>query len=232
MSNKWINYWSKKNIWASTDLWSKNANVYFSNLKKLFSLDNKKILDLGCGSGELIELLLDNANKVYGVDVSKHYVEICKKKFSKKSNVKIKHYLNNYNNLLSLNCNFDLIFCNSVIQYFSSTNEIVNLVKSVKEVSNPRAKFLISDIMDINSKRNFANYMYLSIKRGYFFSLVKQFAVLLINSRYRSLETEYKLLEVYLKKLILLLRPYVKKMKIIDYPITINTERKHLLIEF
>ena len=41
----------------------------------------------------------------------------------------------------------DVIFCNSVVQYFSSEKEIIELAKSVKKVSIKGTKFLISDII-------------------------------------------------------------------------------------
>ena len=232
MSKKWIKYWSKKNIWGSSHIWKKNSFTLYNNIKKYLSVNDKNILDLGCGTGELIEYLSIDAKSVCGVDVSDIYIKICKKKFLKNKKVIIKKFKNNYNNIYKMNRKFSIIFCNSVVQYFSNEDEIIKLVKSVKKVSEKNTKFIISDIMVKNQKKNLVKLLFYSIFRGYFLTLINQYFILVLNSKYRKLEVEYNLLEIDINKLIKKIKPLTKKIKIIDYPLTINTNRKHLLIEF
>ena len=130
MSNNWKNYWSKKNIWGSSSIWKKNSQVLSTNFKKIASINAKDILDIGCGTGELIENFIHDANKIYGVDISKDYVKTCKLKFKNQNKVTIRLFNNNYNNLYKMKNKFDFIFCNSVIQYFTNENEIIELVKA------------------------------------------------------------------------------------------------------
>lgn len=232
MSKDWINYWSKKNIWGKSYIWKKNSLVLFNNIKIFFSITDMDILDIGCGTGELIENLMIEANSVCGVDISDDYLKTCKKKFKQNKKVRIKSFKNNYSNLYKMNQKFDVIFCNSVVQYFSSEKEIIELAKSVKKVSIKGTKFLISDIMDLNDKKNLFRFIFYSIVRGYFFSLIKQYIILLFNPKYRKLENKYKLLKIDTKKIVRKLKLISKNIKIIDYPLTINVNRKHILIEF
>lgn len=232
MSNKWINYWSKKNIWSSSKLWKKNSIILFNYSNKKFFLKNKKILDIGCGSGELIENILKISNNICGVDISNNYVSTCIKKFAQYKDIQIYLFKKNYDELFKLNKKFDIIFCNSVIQYFSNENQVINLIKSVKKVSKRGTKFLISDIMDKNDKKDYIKFFSYSILRGYFFSLIFQGVVLFFNPKYRKLENEYQLLEVDIKRIKKKIDKLCKKVVILNQPITVNVNRKHLLIEF
>ena len=200
MSNNWINYWSGNNIWSSSSIWKKNSKILSLNLNKIVKIKNKSILDIGCGTGELIDNFIPEAKKIYGVDISSNYIKTCKLKFKNQKKVVIKLFKSNFKKLNKLNQKFDIIVCNSVIQYFSYESQIIELVKIVKKVSKKGSIFLISDIMDINDKKNYLKLLYYSIIRGYLFLLLKQYLILLINPKYRRLEKKYKLLRIDSKK--------------------------------
>tara|TARA_B100000767_G_C19374288_1_gene373213 strand:- start:53 stop:418 length:366 start_codon:yes stop_codon:yes gene_type:complete len=121
-----------------------------------------------------------------------------------------------------------------VIQYFSNENEneIIELVKSVKKVSRKGTIFLILDVIDVKEKKNLFKFIFYSLLRGYFFLLVKQLYVLRRNPKYRLLEAKYKFLHVDIHKLAKKLKPFSKKVKVIDFPFIINVNRKHILIKF
>ena len=86
--------------------------------------------------------------------------------------------------------------------------------------------------MDIKEKKNLFKFVLYSFLRGYFLILVKQYFILMINPKYRVLEAKYKLLHVDTHKLANKLNPLAKKISVIDIPLTINVNRKHLLVEF
>lgn len=44
------------------------------------SSKNKRILDVGCGFGDVGAMLIDRSNEVYGVDISKQCVKVCASK--------------------------------------------------------------------------------------------------------------------------------------------------------
>ena len=86
--------------------------------------------------------------------------------------------------------------------------------------------------MDINEKKNLLKFIFYSFVRGYFYSLIKQFILLIFKPRYRELENKYKLLQIDINKISKKLKPLSNKIKIIEDVLTINVNRKHILIEF
>ena len=69
--------------------WSskKSQNLRFKNLFRSLRINNKKILDVGCGLGDMVKFL-DSRTKNYnyiGIDISKKLVNYCKKNKNKKN---------------------------------------------------------------------------------------------------------------------------------------------------
>jgi methionine biosynthesis protein MetW len=58
---------------------SVTKRVEFSVIEKIVG-KNKKVIDLGCGDGSLMQLLSKNGNKCHGVEISQSGVDVCKKK--------------------------------------------------------------------------------------------------------------------------------------------------------
>jgi len=76
----------------------------------------KKVLDVGCSDGQVMEIIAKKRNDVFGVDLSKNAVEIAKKRGLK---VKV-------GNLLEIpfeGSSFDVVFCSHVIEHIFDTNK-------------------------------------------------------------------------------------------------------------
>jgi len=58
---------------------STTNRVEFLAIEKIVG-ENKKIIDLGCGDGSLMQILAKNGNECQGVEVSESGVEVCKNK--------------------------------------------------------------------------------------------------------------------------------------------------------
>ena len=54
--------------------------ILLNKFNKLFTDKNIEILDIGCGSGEIMEELNNYGSKTYGIDFSKEAIQICEKK--------------------------------------------------------------------------------------------------------------------------------------------------------
>lgn len=84
----------------------KKRGCYYNNLQSDYSnpdsLSSKKILtldsyikgghcllDVGMGTGELVELEIEKFDKIYGIDVDSESVNICKERFKNKKHVEI-----------------------------------------------------------------------------------------------------------------------------------------------
>ena len=237
MKNNWINYWNQKNIWTESDLWKKNVKVFFNETSHILNYNKKSIvLDIGCGNGDYANELSSKVDKIYCIDVSEEYVNSCKARFSNNKNIKVlKLISDDYTNLSFLKENkFSIINVNSVVQYFNSQQDIIDLVKSIKKISSENAYLLISDIEVNNSKiKSNLKLIYNSIFNGYFFSLIKMLFNLFKDKKYSQTLKLQSLLIVNLDKLIKDLSIFVNKVTVINEKFQIlDLNRKSLLIQF
>jgi len=229
----WLNYWDKKNIWTESSLWKDNVQLFYNKTSNIFKYDKKStVLDIGCGNGDFANKIIRKVDKIFCVDTSQEYINICKIRFSNNKNVNVIKLNENYTDLSFIkNIKFSIIIANSVVQYYNSQKEILDLVKSVQKISNENALFLISDI-EISAKKNsHLKLIYNSIINGYFFSLIKMSLKLAFNKEYSETIKKQAILTVNLDELVKDLSIFVKKVSIINENITINVNRKHLLIQ-
>ena len=95
-----------------------------------FKNKNIKILDLGCGSGEITLELAKLGYVGDALDNSKKMLDICKKKLS---NYNWNYYLNEAQKTNLKNENYDLIIASGLIEYYPNDaillNEITRLLK-------------------------------------------------------------------------------------------------------
>ncbi len=104
---------------------------------------NSLLLDVGCGSGILIQKLLslNRDMKLYGLDITLKMVEVAKRKFQNESNVEIT--LGSAVKMPYKNSSFDYVTC------ASSFHHHPNPLQSAKEmvrVLKPGGKLLILDM--------------------------------------------------------------------------------------
>ena len=183
----WINYWDKKNIWTESGLWKKNIEIFFQKTSNIFHYDKKNIvLDIGCGNGDFAEKILDRVGQVFCVDTSQEYINICKSRFLNSKNINVLKLGKDYTDLSFIkNIKFSIIIANSVVQYYNTQKEIINLVKSVQKISEENALFLISDIeVFSDKKKSYLKLIYNSVINGYFFSLIKMGLKLIIYKHF------------------------------------------------
>tara|TARA_B100000029_G_C17482233_1_gene925960 strand:+ start:651 stop:1361 length:711 start_codon:yes stop_codon:yes gene_type:complete len=230
----WLNYWDKKNIWTESSLWKKNNDIFFKKTSKILNYNKEDIvLDVGCGNGDFANKVLYKVNQVFCLDTSQEYINICNSRFKNAKNVKVFKLNHNYTDLsfLETNSKFSIIMANSVVQYYRTQEEIIDLVKSVKKISKQNALFLISDIETLNSKKSYIKLIYQSVIEGYFFSLAKMGFRLFLSDEYSKTEKSQPVLKVDFNKLIIDLSQLVRKVRILEENITVNANRKHLLLE-
>ncbi len=231
----WPIYWNKKNIWTNSDIWKKNNEIFFNKTSNIFNYNKKHtVLDIGCGNGDFAKKISDKVGLIYCLDTSQEFINLCKINVSNKNNIKILKLGNDYTNLSFLkNINFSIIVANSVVQYYKSQEEIIKLVKSVKKIATKNAYFLIADIYVVtDKKKSYSKLIYNSMINGYFISLVKMGLKIFMNKEFRDMIKYQPLLIVNLDKFIKDLSILVNKVTVINENLTINPDRKHLLIQF
>jgi len=133
--NKWANYWSRQ----SDPRHAINDDNFYKELSKeiiyhLGILENKKILELGCGDGALLKYLPINADQYTGVDFSENLLELFGRKFPNY------HSLNKgaIEYLQETGEKFDIIFSFGLLQYFDDT-ELLKLFELQKKAMNSKA---------------------------------------------------------------------------------------------
>ena len=231
----WPIYWNKKNIWTNSDIWKKNNEIFFNKTSNIFNYNNKHtVLDIGCGNGDFAKKISDKVGLIYCLDTSQEFINLCKINVSNKNNIKILKLGNDYTNLSFLkNINFSIIIANSVVQYYKSQEEIIKLVKSVKKIAIKNAYFLIADMHVVtDKKKSYSKLIYNSMINGYFISLMKMGLKIFMNKEFRDMIKYQPLLIVNLDKFIKDLSILVNKVTVINENLTINPDRKHLLIQF
>lgn len=111
----------------------------------LLEKNNKlKILDIGCGTGQLIKEISDHYNKVnyLGIDVAENMIEVAKKN-NRGKNVKFKT-----SSIESFESNekYDIIICTHAFPYFPNKQE---MIKKMAGLCNKKGQVII-----VNSSTN------------------------------------------------------------------------------
>jgi len=121
---------------------------FVSNL----SLDKGRALDIGCGSGLLVDKLANYYDEVVGIDISDQMLEIAKYKRQKSNTV----YLNMDAEHLNFKGKFDMIVSRTT---FHHLNNIPSVIKQMKGLLNDGGKIVILD--NVSEVETPAAYVYI-----------------------------------------------------------------------
>lgn len=138
MFNIW-NFWADKydKLWVQKYSLKPTRNYIVKALSKYIKNDGIKVLDLGCGTGELIFELTNKFNnlEVTGIDFSEKMIEI-----SKKRNPSAKHLQMDASELNILDSKYDIILCTHSMPYYK---EPKNVFKHLNNLLSDEGKLLI-----------------------------------------------------------------------------------------
>lgn len=105
-----------------------------TNYSKYFSHEDSSVLEIGCGSGDLLAGI--DGNRKVGIDFSEEMITWAKEKHSGKN---IEFTVMDANNI-TLNEKFDLIIISNLIGF---VDDIQNVFEQVKKVSHPNTKVIV-----------------------------------------------------------------------------------------
>ena len=119
--------------------------ILLNKFNKLFTDKNVEILDIGCGSGEIMEALNSYGSKTHGIDFSKEAIQICEKK-----NLMAKQ--GDLDTGIKFNDNkFDLVWAGDVLEHVFDP---IYLLKEIRRVLKKNGYLFFSIPNDLHiSKR-------------------------------------------------------------------------------
>jgi len=127
LTNEWDEYAQGWDIDPSVEEYAKNA---FSELLDNISIDGLTVLDFGCGTGALTQLISPRVSRIVAIDPSKEMIKLLDKK-ALNNVTSISEYLseNLVQRLPELTANFDLIVASSVCSFLPDYETALSLLK-------------------------------------------------------------------------------------------------------
>jgi ubiquinone/menaquinone biosynthesis C-methylase UbiE len=228
----WVNYWDKQDD-ADEKIRGINMDLFEKKTRDILNFGPGDIvMDLGCGTGLLADRIKTKVEKVYCLDTSERYVNLCAEKFKNDKNVHVYKLKDDYIDLSFLNDKFTKIICLSVLQYYKSIEEITELVKNIKAISGPNLTILIADMPTHGSPVGdiFGN-LSLAAKYKYLWAYIK-FLWKSITGNYAAVRNKVGLLSLTDADLEHLAKSTDAQIRKIDRIITVNKNRAHFLLQF
>lgn len=135
--------------------------LYPALLEKLSVTPFQKALDLGCGTGELIKLVLqaDRNKEIYGLDLSENMLEVARKKLG----TSVSLILGDAEHLPFDDEFFDLVYCNDSFHHYPKPEKVLD---EVSRVLKPGGVFFLGDLWHPGFARPIINFFMKHSKDG------------------------------------------------------------------
>lgn len=111
-------------------------------VRQQVNLDNKTVLDVGCGAGIFSEVMAKSGAKVTGLDASQEMIDVAVEHAATES-LAIEYRQSTAENFASYNRTFDIITCMELIEHVPSPS---SLLAACSKMLNPSGKLFISTI--------------------------------------------------------------------------------------
>jgi ubiquinone/menaquinone biosynthesis C-methylase UbiE len=131
------------NKWSST--YDRNPNPLIAieegiTLNMIGNVKNKRILDIGCGTGRYCTLLTKKGGKVIGLDTSSEMLEYAKRKIT--PTCKFELHLSNIEDAKFPNRYFDIVVSALTLSHIP---ELEPIAQEISRIIKPRGRLIISD---------------------------------------------------------------------------------------
>lgn len=134
-----VNYESLNNEYADRD------SLQYRKLQIIDSYIPKgiRLLDIGAGTGELINLEAHKFNEIYGIDVDSESIRICQQRVKNNTNIHIfETDLKNYDHIFG-DKKFDCITCLDVLEHVTLT-ECKSILRTIYDLTNRSGLFIFT----------------------------------------------------------------------------------------
>lgn len=136
-------------------------SLYPVILKKISEIPYHTALDLGCGTGEMMRLILQqNKDKsLYGIDLSEKMLEVAKEKLGNHVNL----ILSDSEQLPFSDSFFDVVYCNDSFHHYPAPDKVLS---EVYRVLKPNGIFVMCDCWQPTIGRAIMNFYMKHSKEG------------------------------------------------------------------
>jgi len=184
----WIEFFETDEYWMNAELWKVNSQLFFDNVTGILGFKkDDQILNIGCGPGYLENMLAPFVKSIHSIDTASKEVNICKEVCRGQKNVTVELMGSDYTNLSSYNNKYNIILCNSVVQYYKDLKEIKSLIESARSISSPGTTMLIADLpckrSSFGTVVDALQSVLMSIQKGYFLILFKNSYIWWVKQR-------------------------------------------------
>lgn len=128
--------------------------MYASFLKEIHKSQTGRILDVGCGNGNLFSFLSNEQYELFGIDFSENMIAEAKKYFSEKASF----FVADAEELPFADNTIDIITCNASFHHYVHPNTVLAEMKRVLKdggkllIGDPYPPFVIRPIMNLLTK--------------------------------------------------------------------------------
>ena len=136
-------------------------SLYPVILKKLSEITYHTALDLGCGTGEMMKLILqqNDDKSLYGIDLSEKMLEVAKEKLGNRANL----VLGDSEQLPFSDCFFDVVYFNDSFHHYPTPDKVLS---EVCRVLKPGGIFVMCDCWQPAIGRAIMNFYMKHSKEG------------------------------------------------------------------
>jgi len=159
-----------------------NVQYYIKSLEQLFldrrhlavtempyqKIRNKKILEIGCGTGGHSLFFASKGANIYSTDLTRERVESSKKLIGHLNNLKAEFKVCDAENLPFKDSFFDIVYSNGVIHH---TYDIKKAISEIHRVLKPNGKAFIM----LYSKKSFMYYFNILLIKGFLLGYRKKY---------------------------------------------------------
>lgn len=151
-----------------------NYDVVKNEFQKYLKSKNKKILEVGCSTGNLARQIIDmENNSYYGIDISQKYIDIATQSSLKGTFLQMDARKLNFDNEF-----FDIIMLSSVLHHIDD-NVGKNCFREVHRVLKKEGVVIVAEPI-LNSK-SFLSIILCKLDRGHFIRTTNEYKILFTN---------------------------------------------------
>ncbi|MBW9147795.1 class I SAM-dependent methyltransferase [Clostridium sp. CM028] len=154
---------SKINFNKQAESYDKSANgkfvapMYNEIINRIMLIKPKKLLDVGCGTGNVLMKLVENSNiELYGLDISEKMIDMAKKNLGNSADLKV----SDSECMPWKNNTFDVIVCNASFHHYPNPDKTLLEMKRILTsngtliIGDPTAPVVIRQVLNLYYKRS------------------------------------------------------------------------------